>query len=169
MKLGVRMKRNAKGEEHVFTDLFQGFEQLTAVKGIFGERAPATLRQVRIQLIKRDGYLRVDNETGRIIICAPYLRKGDRRHIYLDLIHELVHVRQFFEGKELYDNNFSYVDRPTEIEAYAHAVKEARRIGLSDSEIEEYLEVEWVNETDFRRMLGILGVKSPRSHKDPRR
>ena len=69
------------------------------------------------------------------MISKGYLNNGDKTDIYLDLIHELCHVKQFMEGKELFDPRYDYVDRPTEIEAYRYAVKEARRIGLSDERI----------------------------------
>ena len=69
----------------------------------------------------RPGYLRVDDETGNIVVSGEYLRTGDERYLYLDVVHELVHVRQFIEGKELFDRRYSYVDRPTEIEAYRRA------------------------------------------------
>jgi hypothetical protein len=52
------------------------------------------------------------------------------------------------------------VDRPTEIEAYQAAVKEAKRIGVKGAELVEYLKVEWVDEKDFQRMLKNLGVKA---------
>jgi hypothetical protein len=50
------------------------------------------------------------------------------------------------------------VDRPTEIEAYRVAVDEARRIGLTEAEVVDYLKVEWVSEEDFHRFLVTLGV-----------
>ncbi|MCS4539406.1 MAG: hypothetical protein HYU03_01775, partial [Thaumarchaeota archaeon] len=81
------------------------------------------------------------------------------KHLYLDLIHELVHVRQHMEGRELFDKRYSYVDRPTEIEAYSAAVKEAKRIGMSYEEIEDYLKVEWVTDEEFDRMLTNLHLK----------
>jgi hypothetical protein len=76
------------------------------------------------------------------------------------VIHELVHIRQFMEGKELFDRRYSYVDRPTEIEAYTAAVNEARRIGLKKEEILDYLKVEWITEEEFQRLLVAVGVKT---------
>jgi hypothetical protein len=76
-------------------------------------------------------------------------------------VHELVHVRQFREGKPLFDETFEYHDRPTELEAYAHAVKEARRLGMSDAELYEYLKVTWMSEDEVRKLARNLGVKIP--------
>jgi len=44
---------------------------------------------------------------------------------YHDIIHELVHVRQFQERCKLFDEDFDYVERPTEVEASGIA-EEAR-------------------------------------------
>lgn len=63
------------------------------------------------------------------------------------------------EGKKLFDTNYSYTERPTEVEAYRHAVKEARRIGLSDSRICQYLKTEWMSREDLIRLAKVLNVK----------
>jgi hypothetical protein len=163
LDLEVTIIRRASADSCLFPDLFQGFEKVAAVKRIFGARTNQTLKSVRILFSTREGYLRVDNDTGDIIISSPYLQTAAERDFYLDLIHELVHVRQFKEGKDLFDKKYSYVDRPTEIEAYSVAVDEARRIGMTEREIVDYLRVEWVNDEDFKRLLRALGVRPAKS------
>jgi hypothetical protein len=105
------------------------------------------------------GYLHVNDGDGSIVVDAGYLRSAAEVYLYLDVIHELVHIRQLKEGRELFDGRYSYVDRPTELEAYRETVIEARRIGLTDGEIAGYLMVEWVAEDDFRRFLSSLGIR----------
>ena len=83
---------------------------------------------------------------------------GDKIDIYLDLIHELVHIKQLMEGKELFDIHYGYTERPTEIEAYRYCVQEARRLGLSDERIRCYLWTEWMGENDFRRLAKSVNV-----------
>jgi hypothetical protein len=102
----------------------------------------------------------INNANGHLVINSRYLNEGNKTDIYLDLIHELVHIRQRLEGKELFDDNYNYVDRPTEIEAYTLTVKEARNLGLSDRRICEYLKTEWVTDDELRRLAKTLGVKS---------
>jgi hypothetical protein len=85
--------------------------------------------------------------------------------IYLDIIHELVHVRQFMEGKELFDDNYSYIERPTEVEAFRHAVAEARNLGLSDERICAYLKTEWLSDDDLKRLTETLNVRYVRPEK----
>ena len=77
----------------------------------------------------------VDGADGHLVISKGYLNTGNKTDIYLDLIHELCHVKQFMDGKELFDPRYEYVDRPTEIEAYRYSVQEARRIGLPEERI----------------------------------
>ena len=163
MLADVRMKRDATTGSFPFTDLFAGFERLEAVRSLFGEKTEKILIDLRVDVQARPGYLRVDDETGNIVVSGEYLRKGDERHLYLDVIHELVHVRQFIEGKELFDMRYSYVDRPTEIEAYRACVAEGRKIGMEEDEVVEYLRVEWITEDEFARLLASVGVKAKKT------
>ena len=101
----------------------------------------------------------VSNSDGHIIISAQYLNNGDIFDIYLDIIHELVHVKQFSEGKELFDQHYSYVERPTEVEAYRYTVEEARNLGFSDDRILEYLKTEWISDEDLTCLAQALNVK----------
>ena len=94
----------------------------------------------------------VSDHDGHIVASQSYLNDGEEWCIYLDVVHELVHVRQFKEGKELFDSRYGYVDRPTEIEAYRIGTEEARRIGLTEKEIFLYLEVPWISEEEHQRL-----------------
>jgi hypothetical protein len=155
----VRINRAAKaGTTNPFLKVFAGFEGVMAVRQIFGEHTDVVISALKVSLDSPRGYLRVDGETGNIIINPDYLRTGKANYLYLDVIHELVHVRQFREGKELYDMSYEYFERPTEIEAYKLAVEEARRIGMKSDEIIEYLRVEWVTDEEFERFVSMMGV-----------
>ncbi len=67
-------------------------------------------------------------------------------------------MQQFREGRDLYDPSRAYVDRDTEIEAYRVTVREARRIGLDDEAIAEYLRVSWVTPREHERLARRLNV-----------
>jgi hypothetical protein len=151
--------RNAKVSTYPFTDYFKGFEKVEAVKQIFGEKTEEVLRNLRVEFIGRSGYMGVSDVDGHLIINAYYLNEGDIVDIYLDVIHELIHVKQFMEGKELFDSDYRYIDRPTEVEAYRYAVEEARRLGLSENRICEYLRTEWMSDKDFKRLTKSLNLK----------
>ncbi|HVP92218.1 MAG TPA: hypothetical protein VMS94_00600, partial [Acidobacteriota bacterium] len=114
-----------RGSTHSFSEYFKGFENVEAVRRIFGEETERVLRNLRVEFTWFPGYMFVDGQDGHIVISSRYLQNGDKVDIYLDLIHELVHVRQFMEGKQLFDSHYGYADRPTEVEAYRYAVQEA--------------------------------------------
>src|SRR5437773_7029595 len=98
------------------------------------------------------------------MVSTHDLRSRNRRDIYLDVVHELVHVRQFREGKELFPEGFNYPDAPTEIEAYRVCIAEGRRLGMTDRDLFKYLKVEWMDEGDLRRLGRNGGVKdAPKS------
>ncbi|MCJ7632243.1 hypothetical protein MUP77_07600 [Candidatus Bathyarchaeota archaeon] len=142
-----------------FTDYFKGFEKTEAIKQIFGEKTEEVLHNLRVEFIPLVGYMGVNGLNGHLIVNPNYLRNGDRLDVHLDVIHELVHIRQFIEGRELFDNNYSYVQRPTEVEAYRYAVEEARRLGQSDERIYDYLETPWMSIEDHRQLARTLNIK----------
>src|SRR5256885_9554778 len=100
---------------------------------------------------------------GNVMAVLEYLKRGGEKNVYLDVPPELTHIRQWHAGKELWDRRYNYVDRPTEIEAYQVAVDEARRLGMTDREIAEYLRVEWTSREEHERLCHHLGVRSPES------
>ena len=147
----------------IFAEYFKDFGKVEAVKGIFGEKTDEVLSHLKVEISVIMGYMYVDNSDGHLVISKKYLTSGDRIDIYLDLIHELCHVKQYMNGRELFDPRYDYVERPTEIEAYRYTVKEARRLGLSDQRICRYLKTEWMTENDFRRLAKSLNVQIPKA------
>lgn len=159
-RLKVEIVRSVKIQTHPFTDYFRGFEKVEAVKRIFGEKTVDVLRDLRVEFIgSRWSYMGVSDADGHLLVGANYLKNGDIIDIYLDVIHELVHVRQFMDGKKLFEERYNYVERPTEVEAYRHVVEEARRLGLTDKRICLYLKTEWMSDEDFKRLASTLKVK----------
>lgn len=155
----MKIRRDTKIMLYKFTDYFKGFEKVEAVRELFGEQTEKVLGNLKVEFFSRRGYMGVNEQTGHLLISAHYLKNADERDLYLDIIHELVHVKQFMEGQELFDTTFEYVDRPTEVEAYRHAVKEARRIGMTEKEIYEYLRTEWFSEDDLAKLAKAMGVR----------
>jgi len=147
-----------KASTYLFTDYFRGFEKVGAVRRIFGERTEEVLHNLKVEFTWVGGYMWIDNVDGHIVVSSRYLNSGDRVDIYLDVIHELVHVKQLMDGEELFDVHYGYTERPTEIEAYRYVVEEARRIGLSDERICDYLKTEWMSSDDLKRLAKALKV-----------
>jgi len=145
-----------------FLDHFKGFENVEAVRAIFGSRTNEALRKLKVEFFSsRWGFMGVSDEDGHLLVSTHYLRTGNRRDIYLDVVHELVHVRQFRAGKELFADGFEYPDLPTEIEAYRTCIAEGRRLGMNDRELFGYLKVEWMSDRDVRRLARHVSVKPP--------
>ncbi|MCZ2809624.1 MAG: hypothetical protein O2V44_09745 [Candidatus Bathyarchaeota archaeon] len=162
-QLKVKIARKVPVSTYKFNHYFKGFEKIETVRKIFGEKTEEVLNNIKVEFAGFRGYMGVSHIDGHLLVSAVYLKDGDIVDIYLDIIHELVHVKQFMEGKELFDNTFRYTDRPSEIEAYRVTVDEARKLGLSDERICEYLKTEWMSDDDLTRLAKTLNVGCSRS------
>ena len=90
----VKIPRNIRLRYERFLDHFKGFENVDAVRGIFGPRTKPVLRALKVEFFSSKwGYMGVSDEDGHLVVSTHYLRTGNRRDIYLDVVHELVHVR----------------------------------------------------------------------------
>src|SRR5207248_9769237 len=137
----VVIPQNIRLHCEAFTKHFKGFDDVEAVRAIFGPRTRAVLRSLKVEFFSSKwGYMGVSDEDGHLVVSTHYLRTGNRRDIYLDVVHELVHVRQFKEGKELFPEGFNYPDAPTEIAAYCVCTAEGRRRGMTDRDLFKYLQ-----------------------------
>ena len=160
----VAVNRKVKAGLYPILDVFPGLDRSKAFRELFPDGLKAkVLRDCRIDVVPEDAYMYIDDGPGNVCAGLTYLRNGDERILYLDILHELTHIRQWHQGKELWDRRYSYVYRPTEVEAYDVAVQEARRLGMSDGEIADYLRVEWTSREDHERLCKRLGVRVPES------
>lgn len=159
LRLDRTFHLRASFSTYAFNDYFKGFEKVEAVRRIFGEETEEVLRNLRVEFTPLAGYMGVNGSNGHLMVNPNYLKNGDRLDVYLDVIHELVHVRQHFEGRELFDSNYSYAQRPTEVEAYRYTVEESRRLRLSDEQICEYLKTPWMSIQDLQRLAKALNVE----------
>jgi len=114
-------------------------------------RALAESARVRIEPMR--GYCFVDVTTPAIVLAQGYYRTGSDLDLYLDLVHELTHLRQHAAGANVWDDSHAYPDRPTEIEAYAIAVAEGRRLGMRDDEVRRHLANPWMSHADVDRLI----------------
>ena len=133
-----------------FTKNFKGFEKVATVMRLFGEKTSEILEELIVEFTHDTIYMRVTDE-GHLLINPDYFRSGETTELYLDVIHELVHVKQVLEGKSSNPTD-SYVERPLEIEAYGITVDEAKKLNLSEEQILDYLESELVRGSDLRRL-----------------
>src|SRR2546428_13168420 len=129
----VVIPRNIRLHYERFLDHFRGFENVDAVRGIFGLRTKSVLRALKVEFFSSKwGYMGVSDEDGHLVVSTHYLRTGKRRGIYLDVAHELVHARQVREGEELFPGGLNYPEAPTEIGAHNGCIAEVRRLGVAE-------------------------------------
>lgn len=159
-----RVKRSAGVGEYRLADVFRGLEASVALQKVFGskEEMSKILRHLKLRVEATDSGLWLDRDTGTICVGHKHLSSAKSDFIYLDIIHVLVHVRQFLEGRELYDQAFEYVERPTELEAYRNTVAEARRVGMKEDEILKYLRMDAADDSELGKLMEKIGVKARR-------
>ena len=112
--------------------------------------------------VRAAGFRMVESPEDVIVVARGHLLNSPSMDLYLDIIHEFLHILQRQAGRELWPGpKVSYVDRPTEVEAYSYSIAEARRLGVPDSYLQEYLRVTWVSRPEYLRLLKNLGVTRP--------
>lgn len=165
-RLGVSIERKSPTKLYPFTRFFKGFQKIPAVRELFGEKTDQVLRTLKVEFFSaKFGYMGTSDVDGHLLISSHHLADGEFKTVYLDLVHELCHVNQFRHGKPLFYPKLSYVDAPSEIEAYAFTVKEGQRIGLTRKELVEYLKVEWISPREHKRLARRMGLVGRASRK----
>jgi len=150
--------------EYKLSEIFAGLESSSALLKVFGSKSQMTkiIKHLKLRIERSDSGLWLDRDTGTICIGSKHLTTAKGDFLYLDVIHVLVHVKQFLEGKELYDQAFEYVDRPTELEAYRTTVAEARRVGMNEEEILRYLRMDAADDSELGKLMEKIGIKARR-------
>lgn len=143
-----------------FSRVFAGFENVGAVQAIFGSNTEKVLGRLHVGVRhpRRGGYMWIEIKKKRVACSVDYLKSAPKRYLYLDVIHELVHIRQLRQGKNIFDRRYKYFGRPTEIEAYRLGIKEAKKMGMSNKQIVDYLKVEWATKKNFTEFLKRFGL-----------
>ena len=169
-KYGVRIERNAPTRLLPFERFFRGFGTVSAIRELFGRNTDRVLKNLKVEFFSaRFGYMGTSDVDGHLLVSTHHLSDSDFRTVYLDVVHELCHVRQFQKGERLFYPRLSYVDAPSEIEAYAFTVKEGRRIGMTTRQLIDYLKVEWISKAEHQRLARHMGLVGKASRRKPHR
>jgi hypothetical protein len=147
--------RTLPSGDHPYRHLLPRFDESPAGRRIESPLTPLgpLLDSARVRIKAREGYCYVDVMVPAIVLSETYYHQASPIDLYLDLAHELTHLRQLAEGKNLWDHSLHYVDRPTEIEGYAVAVEEGRRLGMTEADILHHLSNPWLNDAEVARLL----------------
>jgi len=159
-----RVRRGAPVGECRLAEVFRGLEDSYTLQRVFGSKDEMAkiLKHLKLKVESTDAGLWLDRETGTVCVGQRHLSSAKTDFVYLDVIHVLVHVRQFLEGRDLYDQAFEYVERPTELEAYKQTVAEARRIGMKEDEILKYLRLDAADDSELGKLMERIGVRMRR-------
>lgn len=159
----IKINREVNPGTYEIEDIFDGLKEVEILQKIFGSitELDDVFSKTKITVDTSNHYMYVKNEDAMIVIGLNHLQNSDKIILYLDIVHELVHVKQQRQGLDLYDKSYSYVDRPTEIEAYIVAVEEAKRLGMQHHEIIDYLHVEWITPDEHKRLATHVGLEKP--------
>ncbi len=160
MKNAYRINHRLEPGQYRLEDVFTDIHTYDILSEIFADAKEISWVMANIKVIVLDEPFEVfvDNKDATIYFGLKYLHCCHEEILYLDIIHELCHVKQHLQGRNLYDERKAYVDRETEIEAYQVTVQEARRIGLNDDAISNYLSVEWITPEEHKRLASRLNV-----------
>jgi len=122
------------------------------------------LAQVVVHITPSPCICHVDTTEPSIVIDPSYYHTATPADLYLDVLHELTHLRQHLDGQDIWDDHLPYEQRPTEIEAFAIAVLEAQRRGLSEAAILAYLRQPWLTEVAVQQLrANIATFLAPRT------
>ena len=160
MKNRFRIDRRLEPGQYRLTEVFADIRTYGILTAIFAdaEEIDQVIADTKVFVVDQPYEMYVNNDDASITIGLTHLRRASDEFLYLDIIHELCHVKQHLQGRNLYDRSKAYVDRETEIEAYQVTVQEARRIGLSDDAIANYLHVSWITPEEHKRLACKLDV-----------
>jgi hypothetical protein len=160
MKNMLHINRLLEPGQYRLEDVFTDIRTYDILPAIFtdAEEIDRVITRTKVFVVDMPHEMFVDNDDASITIGLTHLRQASDEFLFLDIIHELCHVKQHLQGRNLYDRSKAYVDRETEIEAYRVTVQEARRIGLNDDAIAHYLRVSWITPEEHKRLARRLDV-----------
>jgi len=148
-----QISRNLGLGRYKITEVVGGLENSVALNIIYGSNLKGILNTTCVDVVSKPWQIWIDRETNRITINKGYLSETERRTLYLDFVHEMVHIWQIAEGEDVFDRSVSYADSPTEIEAYRYTIEDAKRIGFSRIDIVDYLKVRWITDEEHNRLV----------------
>jgi hypothetical protein len=160
MKNAFRINRGLELGQYSLEEVFADIRACKILSAIFAdaEEIDGVMARIKVFVADMPHEMFVDNDDASITIGLTHLREASDEFLFLDIIHELCHVKQQMQGRNLYERKKAYVDRETEIEAYRITVQEARRIGFNDDAIANYLRVSWITPEEHERLLRNLDV-----------
>lgn len=147
--------RGMKIGDHSFLSILPVASDSPAIKLIETDEFSGSflLEKAIVRIVAQEGFCWVDETVPCIALTQNYYQIGRDLDLYLDLIHELTHIRQVFEGRNIWDESLPYHRRPTEIEGYAMAVAECYRLGVDEKTVIQHLSNPWMNKSQVTELI----------------
>jgi hypothetical protein len=177
---GFSVDRSLAADRHSILRVFPGLDQLPTAAHLMPDRVrrAALFAGTEVALIDDDVWMYVSPrevplarratwkpvvspDTDCIVVGRDHLRSSPAFTLFMDIFHELRHILQRQDGAQLFGGFKSYVQKPTEIDAYRFVVEEARMLGASDDYLRDYLRVDWIDDQEFLELLAAVGVSPP--------
>jgi hypothetical protein len=176
---GFRVARETPVGRHPLLEVFPGLESLPLAKRLEpnARKRAKLFRETCVEVVDQDMWMYVapsempdfarrrrrwkpvvSPDTDCIVVGKGHLAESPALMLFMDIYHELCHVRQRAGGANLWEPGVSYVKRWTEVEAYRLVIDEARSLGVSNDFLREYLKVEWISATEHAELLGEFGI-----------
>lgn len=147
------IRHNLRLGTYKLMNVVDGLENSVALNRIYRSGLEGVMNTTLVDVVSKPWQIWVDRESKRIRVNKDYLSETDSGTLYLDFVHEMVHLWQIDEGKNIFDQSVSYVDKPTEIEAYRYTIEDAKQIGFNTRDIIDYLNVRWINNEEHQRLV----------------
>ena len=176
---GFEIVRDVPLGRHALLSVFPGLDKLPTAERLEPKPELRTqlFQETCVEVVKDDVWMYVapfeiptvtrgrwkpviSPDSDCIVVGAKHLRKSSSLMLFMDIYHELSHVRQRKDGATLFDGSVSYVRRWTEVEAYRFVVDEARDFGVGDDFLRDYLRVEWISDAEHKELLATLHVSA---------
>ncbi len=116
----------------------------------------AVIEGALVRVSPEAGYCWIDETVPLVVLTVTHYREGSDLDLHLDLLHEATHLRHLLEGRDVWDERFPYHRRPTEIEGYATAVFEARRLGLDEAGVRAHLANPWMTPEEVDELYAAI-------------
>ena len=174
---GFQVQRSLTAGRYPLLTVFPGADQLPIGAKVEPDPAQreALFKSTEVEIVDADLWMYVaphelpPDARGRwrpvvaptsdcIVAGLDHLRASSPMMVYMDIFHELSHVRQRRDGANLWEPGVRYIDRWTELDAYRIVVEDARARGASEEFLRDYLKVEWISRAEHAELLRKLGV-----------
>jgi hypothetical protein len=161
-KFPVKIMRETRSKLLPFSEYFEGFDEVEAVRDLFGRSTAKVLKDIRVEFIDSPfPTIYPSEDDGHLVVASDYFRNGPVTSIYLDAVLCLHLLKAAPAGETSSGPETEFDENPAVFEAYDSMVKEARRIGLNDIEILGHLQLPRFMMTPpaYRKFLKALHLK----------